>query len=86
MAASFDINVTDTAAAYEKAKSAIQSHGGKIDGDADGGTFEGKTPLGAVKGRYKAAGNTIAVTIESKPMLVPQSKVESAVKEFFGSA
>ena len=86
MAHSFAFDLPgDPAAALAKASSLVKGAGGTFAGDADAGSFAGKTPVGEVKGTYRVAGSRVSVTITDKPFVVPKSVVESKVKGFFGA-
>ena len=80
MATTFDFSVSDEIAPLlHRAKSAVTDAGGTLTGDTNSGDFSGK----GVEGRYKVDGHTIHVTITKKPMLVPDSTIESRLREFF---
>ena len=55
-----------------------QSMGGRVEGDADAGTFSG---LG-VSGRYRIRENTLTVIVESKPFLLPWSAIEGKINAY----
>jgi hypothetical protein len=87
MANAFTFDVPgDLAAALAKARQEVTAAGGTFSGDLQAGSFSGKTPLGAVKGTYTAAGRSVTVTITEKPWLVPAGTIEATIREYFGAA
>jgi len=84
MAHSFKTTVDgDLTSLLQKVKDKIISKGGSFNGDTNGGSFSGETPLGKVFLDYKVlAGNTIQFTVTDKPFLVPNSTIESNVREY----
>jgi hypothetical protein len=81
---SFDLP-GDPATALKVASSAVTSAGGTFSGDANAGSFSGKTPVGAVKGNYQVAGRRVTIDITDQPFVVPKAMIESKVREFFGA-
>lgn len=49
---------------------------GKLAGDETQGNFEGSTPVGSFEGRYAIEGDSITVTIDKKPFLVSNSRIQ----------
>jgi len=67
-----------------RVESAITSAGGSFNGNEEGGSFFGKTPLGFIKAQYYCTeANEIQVTIVDKPFFVPYSVIESKMREYF---
>ncbi|HMK50606.1 MAG TPA: hypothetical protein VK435_11180 [Thermodesulfovibrionales bacterium] len=65
-----------------KIKSKITGSGGTFDGNAESGSFAGRSRLGTIKGGYRSiSDNEIEITIEDKPFLVPYSAIESEIKK-----
>lgn len=88
--ASFNINFPGSPNEFVvKAGSAIKTKGGIFNGTQTDGTFSLKTLIGAVKGTYKvlspigATETLVAVTITQKPMIVPMSKIQEVISEYF---
>lgn len=67
-----------------KAKTAIEGQGGEFEGSESAGTFS-VSVLGNISGSYTISGQVMEVTIESKPMFIPCSQLESFMKKQFGS-
>ena len=86
MAHSFSFELPgDPQSAVTKAGTLVRQAGGTFSGDANGGSFTGKTPVGEVRGDYRTAGKTVTVEITHKPFIVPKATVESKIREFFGA-
>jgi len=66
-----------------KAKAEANIANGSISGDEHSGDFTGKTPLGAIKGTYTVADGILTVSINKKPMLLPESLIRDAFNEYF---
>lgn len=49
---------------------------GKLAGDETQGNFEGSTPIGGFEGRYTIEGDSINVTIDKKPFLVSNGRIQ----------
>lgn len=79
----FSILTPDARSAYLRAVQAIQDGEGMIHGTVDGGKFEGRSPLGFIRGSYTRTATGFDVTIDSKPMLAPCPMIEDRVREFF---
>ena len=69
--------------AFEAARRAIKNGGGRLYGDSDSGSFEGKSPLGVIRGDYRRSGSRISFDITKKPAFVSMSRIESKVRDFF---
>ncbi len=84
MAHSFAVTVTgDLNRSLKRASTTITNAGGTFVGNVNSGTFSGKTVAGVVKGKYTVSGNKITVTITDKPFVVPNSTIETKVREYF---
>lgn len=80
MSKTFDIPISgDPTALLDRAKGAADEAGATLTGDVNNGDFSGK----GVEGHYEVSGNTIHVTITKKPLVVPDSKIESELRKFF---
>ncbi|HET8841546.1 MAG TPA: hypothetical protein VFN35_08770 [Ktedonobacteraceae bacterium] len=80
MSTTFDIPFTgDKAALLNRAKSAASEAGATLTGDVHNGDFSGK----GIEGSYKVGEDTVHVTITKKPLVIPESKVESELRKFF---
>jgi hypothetical protein len=86
MAHTFTIRVTgEIALALKRVESKITGDGGAFQGNAEKGSFAGKSILGVIKGEYcSVAESEISVTIKEKPFLIPYSMIESEIKKFIG--
>lgn len=62
-----------------KAKAAAQANGVHLTGDHEAGRFNGRGIVGA----YRIDGDTLAIHIQKKPMIMPWTLIESAVRSFF---
>ena len=68
----------------KKVESEITCNGGSFKGNEEEGSFDGKTLLGLIKGEYCCiSGNEIRITITHKPLLVPNSVIESEIRKYF---
>lgn len=65
------------------ARTAITNAGGNFNGDSNGGNFDVSTPLGTIRGSYLIQGDTINVSITSKPFLVSCSLIEKQLQGYF---
>lgn len=80
MSKSFSVNFSgDATSLLERARKAAADNGAQVSGDANQGTFSGR----GVEGSYTVSGNTVNVTVDKKPMIIPWSLVESQLKQFF---
>ena len=80
MSKSFSVNFTgDANALLARARKTAADNGAQVTGDTNKGTFSGR----GVEGSYTVSGNTVNVTVDKKPMIIPWSLVESQLKQFF---
>jgi hypothetical protein len=80
MARSFQVKLTDSSEALvEKAKKVAAETNATFSGDTQAGSFSGD----GVEGSYTINGDTVTVTISTKPFYAPWFVVESRVREFF---
>jgi len=81
MACRFTIPFTGRANdVLSKAKTAIQSQGGTLTGDESGGDFDVSVFGNTIKGTYSLTGSDLDIVIQSKPILIPCSSIESFLK------
>lgn len=66
----------------QKAKNGITQAKGSFEGDANQGSFQVPTPLGAIKGAYTIAGSEITISVADKPMLLGCGRIESELRKF----
>lgn len=64
-----------------KMQSAIEGQGGSFNGDASAGTFQLSILVGTLSGSYTIAAQQINIRIDSKPIFVSCSQIESLLKE-----
>jgi hypothetical protein len=82
MAKTFDIPFSgDAASLLQRAKDVATLAGANMTGDTSSGKFSGK----GVEGHYEVLGHTVHVTIDKKPLIIPDSVVEERLRKFFGS-
>ncbi|MBS1211870.1 MAG: uncharacterized protein H6R26_486 [Proteobacteria bacterium] len=62
-----------------KARAAAHANGVQLTGDHENGRFAGR----GIEGAYRIEGDTLAIHIQKKPMILPWPMIESAVKSFF---
>jgi hypothetical protein len=80
MSKSFSINFTgDASSLLKRAQKVAIENDARITGNTSKGAFSGK----GVEGNYTVSGNTVNVTVDKKPMIVPWPLVESQLKQFF---
>jgi hypothetical protein len=86
MAHSFTITVAhDIVSVVKHMESVITENGGRFQGDAEKGDFQGHTVAGLIKGQYcTVSGNEIQITITDKPFFVPYGMIETEVRKYFG--
>ncbi|WP_330444098.1 hypothetical protein [Flavobacterium sp. C4GT6] len=65
----------DKTSLLNKIKSSIGDKG-NLAGDDQHGNFEGSTPLGKFSGSYSIDGDNITITIDKKPMLISNSRIQ----------
>ncbi|MES2881480.1 MAG: hypothetical protein V4676_04975 [Bacteroidota bacterium] len=68
---------------YSSAKAAVEKQGGTFNGDASSGNFS-ITVFGNISGTYTVAGQQLEIVIEEKPMMIPCSAIEAALKNQIG--
>lgn len=62
----------------------ISKSGGILEGDLHEGKFEGVTPLGKIKGKYKVLSvKELEINIFDKPFLVPIDMIKTKFIEYF---
>ncbi len=80
MSKSFSVPFTgDAPSLLARARKTATDNGAQITGDTNKGTFSGR----GVEGSYTVSGNTVNVTVDKKPVIIPWSLVESQLKQFF---
>lgn len=65
----------------EKAKTAIESQGGKMDGNLEEGTYEVTLLSQTIKGSYQVIGQELSMHILEKPMFVPCNAIEGYLRQ-----
>jgi hypothetical protein len=65
----------DKASLLNKIRSTVGDKG-KLNGNEKQGSFEGSTPLGSFEGSYIIEGDDITVTIDKKPFLVSNGRIQ----------
>jgi len=65
----------DKSELLNKIKSTVGSQG-QLEGDDSLGVFEGSTPVGKIEGSYRINGDDITITIDKKPFLVSESRIQ----------
>jgi hypothetical protein len=67
---------------FGKIKSMITGKGGSMQGNEEGGSFEGESALGTIKGQYRRVSDTeVEITISCKPILIPYRAIEAKIRE-----
>ncbi|MEJ7767422.1 MAG: hypothetical protein WKF89_06405 [Chitinophagaceae bacterium] len=66
-----------------KTRTAIEEQGGEFMGDVNSGTFNVQV-MGLISGTYQISGQMMNIEIDSKPMFIPCSQIESFMKSKFG--
>lgn len=67
-----------------KARTAIQSQGGALNGDESAGDFNVSVLGNTIRGTYSIMGSDLDIVIQSKPFLIPCSTIESFLKNKIG--
>jgi len=76
MSSQFTVKYTgDKAGLLNKIKSTVGDKG-RLNGDEKQGSFVGSTPIGSFEGRYIIEGDDITVTIDKKPFLVSNGRIQ----------
>ena len=84
MAFTFDIKKPDNLQeVLSQIERDIKKEGGTFRGDVTSGDISINTPLGEVKGSYKAGDDLIKITITKKPLVVTESRVKEELKKYF---
>jgi hypothetical protein len=82
--AQFNVELQDDAqAVVDRVKTRIAQHGGRLEGDETGGTFEAMTPAGMLRGGYSIAGKLATIDIHDKPWTLPDSMIQTVLQEYF---
>lgn len=63
-----------------RARQEIERAGGSFNGNALGGNFIGKTPIGSIGGSYQISGQEISIVISKKPFLLSCRKIEKELR------
>ena len=80
----FDVPVPgDLKSTLERVQTTIVGEGGQFAGDDVAGRFSGTSPLGPIEGRYTIQGESIRITITSKPMFVTCGAIEARIRQYF---
>jgi hypothetical protein len=80
--ASFKLKVGDADNAVNRVKKEVKNAGGSFHGDADSGKFKCK----GVHGNYQRQSEKVfSVTITDKPLFVPNSLIESTIRDYFAA-
>ena len=81
----FSISFSGTAEeVFNRAKNAVEKQGGTFNGNVSGGQFSINV-FGTITGSYSVSGQQLDISIEDKPMMIPCSAIESALKGQIGS-
>ncbi len=84
MACNFRIPFSgDTQHVLNRARTAVQGQGGTFTGDGSSGEFQ-VSVMGTIKGSYTVMGNELDISIDSKPIFVSCSMIESFLKNKIG--
>jgi hypothetical protein len=85
MAHTFTVTLTDEiSSVLARVRTSITGNGGRFEGNMEHGSFDGKSVLGLIKGEYRRlAGDEIEIKITHKPFIVPFSRIESEIKQYF---
>ncbi|MBS1234897.1 MAG: hypothetical protein H6R43_613 [Nitrospirae bacterium] len=85
MSHSFTVQIRDEiSSVLKKIESEIISSGGSFQGNSENGSFDVKSLLGIIKGKYSCiSDNEIRITIKEKPFIIGYGIIESEVKEYF---
>lgn len=69
----------DPTVVIEKARHAAAGNGVRFDGDETGGRFSGH----GIEGLYAIQGDRLKIEIVRKPIIMPWSMIDSALRQFF---
>lgn len=85
MACKFSLDFNESAeSALDKARGAIESQNGVLNGDVHAGDFEVNVFGNNIKGNYTINEQTIHLEITDKPFFVPCSMIESFLAKQIG--
>ncbi len=62
-----------------RAKETARANGVHLTGDHEAGRFNGR----GIEGAYRIDGDTLAIHIRKKPLIMPWTMIEAAVRSFF---
>jgi hypothetical protein len=68
---------------FNKAKAAVEKQGGSFSGNNSSGNFSINV-FGTISGSYTISGQTLQISIEDKPMMIPCSAIENVLKSQIG--
>jgi hypothetical protein len=68
---------------FGRAKAAVEKQGGTFNGDANSGNFSINV-FGNISGTYTVSGQQLQIAIEDKPMMIPCTAIENALKSQIG--
>ncbi|MEO6949203.1 MAG: hypothetical protein ABI123_06215 [Ginsengibacter sp.] len=78
MACKFNLSFNETPEnAVAKAKAAVESQNGTLNGDTNSGDFDVNVFGNNIKGNYIVSGQNLQIEITDKPFFVPCSMIES---------
>lgn len=81
----FNVELHDEAhTVIDRIKTLLAQHGGRLEGDINGGSFEAMTPGGMLRGGYNIAGRVATIDIHDKPQMLADAMVEKVLHEYFG--
>ncbi|MGH9319309.1 MAG: hypothetical protein ACRD3V_05390 [Vicinamibacteria bacterium] len=83
----FQFDFTGSAEALvEKIRSHVSRAGGQLIGSSSEGSYSLSTPLGAFRGTYSVAGQTIVLEVLDKPFFVPCGAIEARLANYVKEA
>ena len=85
MACNFNIPFNgDSTTIMNKAKSAVEGQGGSFTGDENAGAFDISLFGNKIAGSYKVNGQSLDVTIDEKPFMIPCNAIENFLTKQLG--
>ena len=78
--------LTDVPATLARAKAESEKFFSTWDGDAEGGRYVLRTPLGTIRGTYTVENEKATFLVEKKPRIIPWALIERVLDQFLAAS